>query len=243
MQKNLLRAGFAAAMLAVLCLSACGAELPGNVNVDILELEKHEVTLADLRAAFAGNDLTPPLYEQTPGTTLYAIVIPFNIDWLPEGVHYEIVRVSLLLLREADGGYVENEAVKAVIPIPINVERSSDVTTSTKLAVGITGTIKALSGTVSGETTTSESYEKIYRSVTAEITAHREFSWAFSPFLDESIPFGLHYVVAVVEVPIGSSGNLFYATAGCYYEAETALGGSGEGRGCTQGASQWLSIP
>lgn len=229
--------------LTCLLLSACGSELPSDVHVDILELSTKEVTLTELQDAFAGNALTPPLYEQSPGTRLYGIVIPFDIGWLPEGVQYQIVRVNLILLKDVGGSsYPENEEVRVVTPIPLSVERTSDKTVSTKWAASMTGTIEALSGTLSGESTSSESYEKIYRSVTAHVTSHHEISWEFTPFLDEPIPGGLHYVVAVVEVPDGTTGNLFYASAGCYYAAE-ALVGDGNGNGCVVGTTQQVYIP
>lgn len=230
--------------LAGLCVNGCGAELPSEVHVDVLELHAQAVTVADLQSAFAGADLTPPLYAQAPGTSLYAIVVPFDIPWLPEGVSFQLVRVTVYSWREVGNGtYDVNPDVRLVTPIPLSVERSTDKTNSTKLAASFKATIEALSGTLGAESSSSESYEKIYRSVTAHLTPANEATWEFEPFLDEAIPGGLHYVVLVVEVPNGSTGNLFYADAGCYYTADPVMGVTSERQGCYAGAHQWLELP
>jgi len=94
------RAGLVTVLMVSWFAAACGPSLPTNVNVDILQPHPREISLADIQAAFTGNDLLPPLYEQSPGTTLYAIVIPFDFASLPEGVAYNRVAVMMNLLKD-----------------------------------------------------------------------------------------------------------------------------------------------
>jgi hypothetical protein len=244
MSKLTLRTALVTLFLFSWLLGACGSSLPGDINVDILELRAKEISLTELQAAFAGNNLTPPLYAQSAGTTLYGIVIPFDISRLPDGINYNIVRVSVIILKDVgESGFPENEDVNVVTAIPLNVERTTDKTASSKFAASITGTIKALSGNLSAEQSSSETYEKLYRSVTAHITPHNEIYWEFTPFLDEPIQPGLYYVIAVVEVPIGTTGNLFYVSAGCSYSASSVFGTSGETGACMLGETQKFYIP
>ena len=238
------RAGLVTVLMVSWFAAACGPSLPTNVNVDILQPHPREISLADIQAAFTGNDLLPPLYEQSPGTTLYAIVIPFDFASLPEGVAYNRVAVMMNLLKDVgESSFPENDEVNIVTAIPLSVDRTADKTASSKFAAGVTGTIKALSGNLSAEQSSSQTYQKIYRSVTAHITPNQEIVWEFAPFLDEPIQPGLYYVIAVVEVPVGSTGNLFYISAGCSYSAVSMLGISEESTGCTAGETQRVYIP
>jgi len=244
MSKSALRAVLATAFLTAWLLGACSPSLPQGVKIDILELRVKEKSLAELQAAFAGNDLTPPLYEQPPGTKLYAIAIPFDIGRLPEGVNYNIVKIMFFAWKDiGEGSFPENEDVHIVTAIPLNVERTTDKTASSKIAASITGTIEAISGSLSAEGTSSESYQKLYRSVAAHITPHNELYWDFTPFLDEPIQPGLYYVIAVVEVPIGTTDNLFHVSAGCGYSVTSMFGLSEESTGCMAGETQKIYIP
>ena len=230
-------------LLSILLVS-CSSEPPENVKVDIVDLHTKEITLNELQSAFTGNDLVPPLFDQSAGAKLYGIVIRFNIETLFGGAEYNIVNVHMNALKDEGGsGYPENEDINIVTAIPMKDERTTDRTEAKKYSANITATIKALSGTVGGEQASSESYEKIYRSVTAHITPHKEVYWEFTPFLDEPVQSGTYYVVAVVEVPTGTTGNLFSVSAGCSYKASSTLGISGESRACTTGASQKIYIP
>jgi len=231
------------ALISILLVS-CGSELPENVKVDIIDLHAREITFNELQSAFSGNDLVPPFYDQSMGTKLYGIVIRFHIETLFGGAEYNIVNVHMNALKDEGGsGYPENVDVNIVTAIPMSVERTSDRTEATKFAANITATIKALSGTVGGEQTSSESYQKIYRSVSAHITPHKEVYWEFTPFLDEPVQSGTYYLITVVEIPNGTTGNLFLVSAGCSYASSSLLGMSSESSACTTGASQKIYIP
>jgi len=219
-------------------LSACGPELPNDVHVDVSKPVVKEITMTQLQAADSGNTILPPFYEQTPGTKLESVVIPFDVRSLPEGVNYNVVTVMVNIVKDVgESGYPENEDVNVVTTIPANVDRVTDKTESTKIAASITATIKIFMGTLGVEQSGSETYQRFYRSVAAHITAHRTIYWEFKPFLDEPILPGTYYVVAVVEVPTGSMGNLLFISAGCSYASST------DSNGCTAGATQKVYLP
>ncbi|HVM70424.1 MAG TPA: hypothetical protein VMT91_01590 [Anaerolineales bacterium] len=222
--------------------TACSPALPEDIHVDILPLSDKETSLNELQAAFAGNALTPPLYQQSPGTKLYGAVIPFDVRRLPDGVNYNIVTVMVNIVKDdGTGGYAENQDVKVVTVIPFDVEHITDKTQASKTAASITGTLQMLTGTIGVEQSTSETYQKIYRSVTAHFTPQNEISWEFTPFLDEPVEPGTYYVVAVLEVPVGSTGNVLIVSGGCSYGSSSVV--SGTSTACSAGEQQKFSLP
>ena len=230
-------------ILIVICipvlLAACGPSLPSSSStyVNVLEMKTKVVTLADLQAAFSGSSLTPPLYEQSPGTTLYGIVIPFDIPRLPDGVNFTTVHILLSPLK-SDGGW--NKDVNKIAMIPENVDKVSDVTEATNIAADISATISILSGKIGVGQEKSESYQKIYRSVAIHEDPEGQIRWDFTPFLDEPIHPGLYYVVAVYEIPNGTTGNEFIASSSCAYGVSSPMG---EKSSCGPGAHSTIIIP
>ena len=230
-------------ILIVICIpvfiAACGPSLPssGSTYVNVLQVKTKAVTLADLQAAFAGSSLTPPLYEQSPGTTLYGIVIPFDVPRLPEGVNFTSVHILLSPVK-SDNSW--NKDVNRVTMIPGNENRTSDVTEATNIAADISATISILSGKVGVGQEKSETYQKIYRSVAIHADPEGQIRWDFTPFLDEPIHPGLYYVVAVYEIPNDTTGNKFIASSSCAYEVSSVMGDKSS---CGPGAHSTIVIP
>jgi hypothetical protein len=79
--------------------------------------------------------------------------------------------------------------------------------------------------------------------VSAHIFPHKEVYWEFTPSLDEPVQSGTYLLVAVVEVPDGTTGKLFLVSAGCSYAASSSIGFSNKSSACTTGASQKICIP
>ena len=215
----------------------------GNNKVDVLQLWDREISLAELQAAFSDNALTPPLYEQRAGTRLYAVTIPFDIRSLPEEAAYDIVTVMVNVVKDVGtSSYPENEDARVVTAVPLSVDRTVDRETSTKVAAGFEAAVWILTGNVSVERSDSESYQRLYRTVSAHMTPSNEILWEFRPFQDEPILPGTYFVVAVIEVRDGTTGNLVLASAGCSVSLSQNLGLSEEVQPCLAGATQRIEL-
>lgn len=228
------------AIVFVTCLSAaCGTPLPSPdaTHINIFQMEASAVTMAEVEDAFSGNLLTLPFFQQSPDSTLYAIVISFDIPRLPEGVDFTIINILLSPVK-SDGSW--NENVKVVALIPDSTDKISDVEASRKVSAEISGTISVLTGKVGLEQEQSTTYQQIYRSVATHESPEGQVYWEFTPFFDEPILPGRYHVVAIVELPNAATGNKFYAQSSCAYEVS---GFMGDKSSCGAGSSSTLIIP
>jgi hypothetical protein len=226
--------------------AACNQPTPSpeSIKINILQLQTTEISLNQLETAFSNNALTPPLYNQPSGTRLYAVVIPFDIMTLPSDASYNAVVVHLMSLKDdGTGSYSPNNDVKVITAIPLSIDRTADKDTTTNLAVGFSAVISALTGNVTVNQSTSESYQRLYRTVTAHLTPANEIIWEFSPFIDEPVLPGTYYVVAIVQCPDGTSGNLIEVDGSCSYAISQAAGLSKVDNSCGIGTTQKINLP
>lgn len=227
-------------------LAACDTPGPssGSIKVNVLQLQAHDVSLDELASAFSAGDLVPPFYEQPAGTHLYAVVIPFDIMTLPDGVSFNSLNVVMNVLKEdGTGAFSLNEDIRVVARIPSSVDRTADKESSLKVAAGISAALSILTGNVTVEQSNSESYQRFYRTVSSHLTPDNAVVWEFVPFQDEPLLPGTYYVVAVIEVPDGTTGNLVYVLAGCSFAVSQMFGLFEESDLCTAGTNQRLELP
>lgn len=238
MRKEMFRIILVAISVPILLVS-CGPSLPNwnSTVINVLQIKAKEVTLAELQAAYSGSTVMPPLYEQPLGTTLYGIVVTFDVPRLPDGVNFTEIGIFLFPLKSSGGA---NEDVEVVTMIPMSVDRTSDVAEATNIAAEISGTISKLSGKVGVEQGRNEAYQKIYRSVSAHINPAGAIRWEFTPFLDETIHPGTYYVIGVFAIPNDTTGNKFKASGYCRYEVTSPLG---ESSACGNGETPSIIIP
>ncbi|MHC4499219.1 MAG: 6-bladed beta-propeller, partial [Planctomycetota bacterium] len=193
-----------------------------------------------MKSVLSKHDIEIPFYVSTSGTVIHAVVIPFDIGILkPSDVTYNEVSVKMEIRDgtkdSEDIGHIEVRAA-----IPRSVDRAVTVEEASKIAVSIAAVASELigesqiSGDVGAEWSTTESYARLYRKVTANIRSATLVSWTFTPFKDEPIFAGTYYVIALIEVRDPTREFLVNVHSECSYGRSILFGLFKESNDCIQ---------
>jgi hypothetical protein len=226
-------------------ITSCSNPTPSSdsIKIDVLPMRARRITSEEMNAVLSKHKIDVPFFEQTSGTSLYAVVIPFDIMQLPKDTSYTVVRVNLLLLRpDGTSGFVSNPDMEVVTVIPTSVQRDVQRANSMTAAGNLSAAVEELSANLNIEQSTKETYVRIYRTVTAHISPSKEIRWDFEPFKDEPILPGIVSVIAILQVKDGTTGNMVHGFVGCGYTVSKLFGLSTESSGCTAGQQQELEI-
>lgn len=189
-------------VLGLIFVAACGGSLPSQDEyVKIPEIREQEISIDTLESVKSKYNIDIPFSVSAPGSSYYAVVIPFDIQFISTDVTYDEVRVTMDIV-ETDGTttYKDTGDIRILAPIPGSVDRNSEVEEMKKVTVGFVAAVNEITGKADLEQQITEKYAKLYRTVTANQPTITTVSWTFTPFKDEPVLPGTNYLVALIEV-------------------------------------------
>ena len=193
---------FFVCFLCLIIASSCEGGLPNpDRYIKIPEIIEKEISIDVMEAVKSEYKVNIPFGESATDSSYYAVVIPFDIQYISADVTYDEVRVTLDIV-ETDGTtiYADNSNVKILAPIPVSVDRNSDIEEMEKVTAGLSAAVKIITVNAGIEIGETERYAKLYRTVTANRPTRTTVYWTFTPFKDEPVFAGMNYLVALIEV-------------------------------------------
>lgn len=217
--------------LSLTLITSCNeSQLEPQEFVKSPQIMVKEISIKDMETVMSKHNLEIPFYDLESGNVYYAVVIQIDIATLSGNVNYDEVKVVFDIETDATTIDEENGSIRILAAIPEKVDRKAEIEVISKVAgnfdaaIGeITGKIGVgkIGGGIGTETTTTENYEGLYRTVIFNQPSTTSVYWTFKPFKDKAVPIvpGKDYLIALIEVSDQNHEYSVKAQTDCKYNA------------------------